>query len=85
MGMSQRCLFCLTEKNYMVLVPDIGKDGDVICALYGVSYFYVLSLVSGSEDLMKVVGPAYVHGLMDGQVLQLRDQGVLKERLFTLI
>ena len=77
--------FCVTEKKYMVLVPDNAKVGDVICGLYGGSYFYVLCPVSGNDETMTVVGPAYVHGLMNGKVLQLRDQGVLKEQVFILV
>ena len=80
-------IFCLTKKDYMALVPENAESGDVICALYGGRLHYVLRPVFGDPDseMMRVVGPAYVHGLMDGKVIQLRDEGVLKERVFTLV
>ena len=80
-------IFCLTKKDYMALIPENAESGDVICALYGGRLHYVLRPVFGDPDseMMRVVGPAYVHGLMDGKVIQLRDEGVLKERVFTLV
>ena len=80
-------IFCLTKKDYMALVPKNAESGDLICALYGGRLHYVLRPVSGDPDseMVRVIGAAYVHGLMDGKVIQLRDEGVLKERVFTLV
>jgi hypothetical protein len=79
--------FCVTKKGYMALVPDTAQVGDVLVSLYGGCAPFVLRLnaAMGKEQLWKLIGPAYVHGFMDGTPLQWRDEGVLKEREFVLV
>jgi hypothetical protein len=32
----------------------------------------------------RLLGDAYIHGFMDGEAIEARDQGYFKERLFVL-
>jgi hypothetical protein len=79
--------FCTTEKGYMALVPDVTQPGDVICVLYGGYTPFVLRSVRGENDRdsMTLIGPAYVHGFMDGLPLKWRNGGRLEERQYVLV
>jgi hypothetical protein len=74
-----------TTNNYIAMVPNIAQEGDVLCVLYGSRLPHVVRKVPGNEDTCTLVGTAYVHGFMDGEAIQLRDQGKLKEQRFNLI
>ena len=49
------------------------EPGDNICVLYGGISLFVLRHTSGNA-MYKFLGEAYVHGLMDAEVLGLGEQ-----------
>jgi Heterokaryon incompatibility protein (HET) len=75
----------ITSQNFVAMVPETSEEGDILCILYGSSFPHVLRKVAGKEDTYTLVGSAYVHGFMDGEAIELRDQGRLKEQRFNLI
>jgi hypothetical protein len=77
--------FSTTAKDFMGMIPDTAEDGDILCVLYGSKFPHVLRKVIGKEDTYVLVGIAYIHGLMDGEAIEWRDQGKLKEQRFNLI
>jgi hypothetical protein len=77
--------FCLTEKGFMALIPDTAEEGDILCVLYGSNYPHTLRPVPDKENTHQVIGNAYVHGFMDGEVLEWRDKGKLEEKKFILV
>ena len=66
--------FLVSEKySWIGLAPMAAQVGDIICVLYGCSVPVVLR-VSGSRGSAKqcqLVGECYVHGMMDGEALEL--------------
>ena len=56
----------------MTLVSHHAEEGDLIYALFGGSVLYVLRLAG---DRFMLVGECYVHGLMDGEAMQLLETG----------
>jgi hypothetical protein len=56
--------FCLTEKGMMGLLPFAAKVGDSVGVFAGCRIPYILR---ASEDEYKIVGDAYLHGMMDGE------------------
>jgi hypothetical protein len=82
---SRHYRFCVTEKGFMALIPDIAKEGDILCVLYGSNYPHTLRPVLDKENIYQVVGNAYLHGFMDGEVLEWRDNDKLEERRFILV
>ncbi|KAF2454933.1 heterokaryon incompatibility protein-domain-containing protein [Lineolata rhizophorae] len=58
--------FFLTSKGYMGVGPPTLRDGDRVCVLYGGIVPFLLRLRDGH---WKLVGEAYVHGLMDGEAV----------------
>jgi hypothetical protein len=57
-----------TRKGYFLTISH-GKTeaGDVICVLLGGSVPYILRPI---DDSYILIGEAYVHGIMDGEVLE---------------
>lgn len=75
-------LFCLTTLE--------AKDGDFIVVLGGAKVPVVLRrIIRDSEESTDqheyiLVGPAYVHGFMDGEAMTLADEGKLEKEEFVL-
>jgi hypothetical protein len=62
------------------MVPHRTQRGDVVVVIKGVSVPMVLRLEG--EDRFKVVGQAYFHGFMDGEVFEMDD---MKEEEIRLV
>lgn len=65
--------FCVTEKKFIGMVPRNAVPGDVVCIVHGSSVLFVLrpSHVDGQENRYRLVGECYIHGMMDGEGLDL--------------
>jgi hypothetical protein len=61
-------VFCTTESGYIGMVPQLSKVGDIVCLIHGLDVPYVLRKFGGKHRL---VGDSYIHGIMDGEGLQL--------------
>ncbi|KAJ4290840.1 hypothetical protein N0V90_010035 [Kalmusia sp. IMI 367209] len=59
--------FCVTKGGFVGMVPQLSQIGDYVCLIYGFEVPYVLR--RSSEEKYKLVGDAYIHGIMDGQAL----------------
>jgi hypothetical protein len=70
--------FCATERGYMCTAPYNTERGDVIVLLEGISMPFVLRK-EGESDEWKVVGDAYVHGIMDGELLTKLEGGEARD------
>jgi hypothetical protein len=71
----------MTAKKYMGLFPRTTMVEDCVCVLYGCSMPVILRR---QGDHYIFVGVAYVHGLMDGEVIQLHSQGQISEQDFKM-
>ena len=70
----------VTEEGRLGLGPVAAKRGDVMCVLLGCSVPMVLR-PCGAEEY-RIVGVAYVHGIMEGEVIEWLGRG---ERRFEAI
>jgi len=89
---------CLTSTGNMGMVPERARPGDLICVLLGGSTPYVLRLLSygltgdqsskasaGSvAQKYELLGQCYIHGLMDGEPMDMLEQGQFKLQEFIL-
>ena len=66
--------FVSTQRGRIGLVPDRARVGDLICVLYNVSVPLVLRPRAYDEKIFELVGESYVHGLMQGEALELHGQ-----------
>jgi hypothetical protein len=60
----------VSELRYIGLAQDIVRAGDAIVVFLGSSMPYVLRAKGAEYELL---GECFVHGLMDGQGLELRN------------
>jgi hypothetical protein len=60
----QRCFF-LTSTGHLGIGPKITHQGDVVVVFKGATYPFVLRPM---QDEYQLIGAAYVHGLMEGEV-----------------
>jgi hypothetical protein len=68
----------------MALMPRYARKGGLICDLNGVPNVLRPALGTPSGEAFHVVGPTYVHGFIDGQIIKIRDDDLLQERRFIL-
>lgn len=74
-----RSLF-FTRKGYMGLGPDV-QGGDIVCIFFGAEVPFV---IRPKDTYYELVGDAYVHGIMDGKVMEMYEAGILKEQTFEI-
>jgi hypothetical protein len=62
-----------TRKGYLGVVPAGARSGDVVAILAGAEMVVILRPVGENQgnDLHRVVGLGYVHGLMDTEVMDM--------------
>ena len=68
-----------TSKGHMGLGPKVSKPGDVLCVLGG---GIVPLLLRPANGYFQVVGECFVHGIMEGEVVELWKDGKLKDEVF---
>ena len=80
-GVCVRRKFFRTAKGYYGLGPSITREGDLLCVLLGGATPFILR---PSGDHYNLVGESYVHGLMDGEVIEAMERGELKRETFCI-
>jgi len=81
-GASSNRIFARTKKGYFVLGPNVMKQGDVVCVLFGGKMPFVLR---PWEHYFLLVGECYVHGFMKGEAIDLLERKDLAEEVFHLV
>jgi hypothetical protein len=82
--------FTITQGGFSAKVPPSAKEGDVILVLFGASAPLVARVIAGQRDgdafpeRYRLIGPAYVHGFMDGEAIGMLDKGLSKQ-VFKLV
>ncbi|RYP15309.1 hypothetical protein DL765_005790 [Monosporascus sp. GIB2] len=75
--------FAITDRGYYGLVPRISKPGDVCCWLHGANVPFVLRAQDADHNF-RLIGEAYVFGLMQGQAYDHLSRGELEEMTFVI-
>jgi len=82
--------FCTTRRGYIGLVPPGTQQGDMVSIFLGTqtpfiirpsSRFVYASHESISKDSYRLIGEAYMHGMMDGEMIA----GDLSTKMFEII
>jgi hypothetical protein len=71
----------VTSNGRMGIGPEGTRPGDFIAVIFGGGVPYILRK---QESGYLFVGESYIHGLMDGEAVQARDQGELAEEILEL-
>lgn len=73
--------FLLTQNGSIGFGPKSSQPGDLICVLYGGKVPFVLRKV-GEEH--RLLGPAYVEGIMEGEAVESGKAEMLREQTFSI-
>ncbi|KAJ4353554.1 uncharacterized protein N0V89_005284 [Didymosphaeria variabile] len=65
--------FFITQTGFLGLGPDPAEPGDEVYIIQGASTPFVLRPTEDSRSY-KIIGEAYVHGVMDGEFMQKRPE-----------
>jgi hypothetical protein len=78
----------VTKKRYYGLVPALSRPGDLCCVFDGGAVPFIcrpMHLQSGGSSRdVRLVGEACVHGLSNGQSVDMFGRGEAKERVFRI-
>ncbi len=79
--MSWNRSFFTTKKGYCGLGPNTLRTGDIVCVLHGSA---VPSILRPKNELYQFIGEAYVHGIMEGEVVSQWKNGKLERTTFVI-
>jgi hypothetical protein len=65
--------FFITKDGYVGIGPCTMREGDLMCIFCGAPSCFVIRVSEDHEGCYELVGPAYVHGLMDEE--EVKDMG----------
>ena len=86
--MSTLWRFSITKKGYFGMVPVHSQVGDRVCVMFGVAVPLIIRQVGSpdsSERRHVLVGPAYVHGIMDGEIMDRLAEREVVEEVISLV
>ena len=75
----------LSQKSYLLMIPNTAVVGDLIWALAGGQALYILRPVNPEMNQYRFIGECYAHGLMDGDILRKLREGEVRMEDISLI
>jgi hypothetical protein len=72
-----RHAFMISERGYVGLAPKETQPGDLLCVLRGAETPFILRQIR--DEFCSLVGEVYVHGIMNGEGVQITKPGDLRE------
>jgi hypothetical protein len=79
----------MTKLNRFALIPQFSQPGDVYCLSLGMVTPFVLRPVAVPKDdggrCYHLVGEAYVHGIMGGELVDALESGGIEKNEITLM
>ncbi|MCJ1397393.1 hypothetical protein MMC11_000586 [Xylographa trunciseda] len=60
----------LSQKGYLLMMPNTSVVGDMIWALAGGQALYILRPINREMNQYRFIGECYAHGLMDGEIVR---------------
>ncbi|KAF2140805.1 uncharacterized protein K452DRAFT_288228 [Aplosporella prunicola CBS 121167] len=75
--------FFVTEKGYYGIGPEVSREGDKVSILFGAKVPFVLR--PQMTGYYRLSGECYIHGIMDGEAVEMWKTGELEEQKLVLI
>jgi hypothetical protein len=75
----------LSQKFYILMIPNTAMVGDAIWALAGGHALYILRPMNLEKAQYRFIGECYAHGLMDGEITRRLHLGEVKIEDISLI
>ena len=76
---------CRTKYGFIGLVPNTARRGDQVYVLLGGQVLYILRRFNDPDHRLTYIGECYLHGLMDGEVMQWVREGRLTVQDLTVV
>ncbi|KAH0521990.1 hypothetical protein TsFJ059_005912 [Trichoderma semiorbis] len=83
-GASSNRRFARTTRGYYVMGPQVMEEGDIICVLFGGKMPFCLRPCLDSHRYL-LVGECYIHGFMNGEAIEMLDEGRLCDEMFEVV
>ncbi|ERF75374.1 hypothetical protein EPUS_00167 [Endocarpon pusillum Z07020] len=64
---------CRTKNGYLGLGPPGAQTGDAVCIINGSCVPFVLRSSPDVKGSFQLVGKCYIHGIMEGEAMQIKD------------
>jgi Heterokaryon incompatibility protein (HET) len=80
-------VFFITDAGRMGFCRRGARVGDQVCLLYGGPTPYVLRPIAttAAETHYRLIRPCYIHGVMEGELMEGIEQGQFEEETFALV
>jgi hypothetical protein len=81
-------IFGLTKSSYMVMMPPKTQLDDLICCFYGAQTPHIIRACYEPDTKIqryRLIGPAYMHGFMDGEAVNAVERKSFREETFLLV
>ncbi|MCJ1315427.1 hypothetical protein MMC15_000746 [Xylographa vitiligo] len=75
----------MSQKLYLLMIPNTAVVGDMIWALAGGQALYILRSVNQELNQYKFIGECYAHGLMDGEIVRKLSIGEVRMEDISLV
>lgn len=78
--------FFITKRGYLGLGPSDLEPGDRVCVFFGSHVLFILRKMTTHNGLRgwRVIGESYVHGIMDGEVINSWENGSVESGMIIL-
>lgn len=75
----------LSQKSYLLMIPNTAVVEDLIWALAGGQALYILRPVNPEMKLYRFIVECYAHGLMDGDIVRRLNLGEISMEDISLV
>ena len=82
-GLLKTCYLLVTESGWIGLAHKTAQIGDEVCLLYGSTVPIILRPVSNEQH--RLVGNAYVHGMMFGEFFSTQPEAEKHRKMFHIV
>lgn len=82
--MINRC-FIVTENGHYGLAPSTAREGDYCCIILGARAPFIVRPITDLPGHYELVGEAYTHRMMEGEIVKMCDDGEFQEQDIILV
>jgi hypothetical protein len=70
----------VTQTGLYGLGPSTAREGHLCCVIFGAKIPFIVKPIADSNEQYELVGEAYIHGIMKGEVVKMCDDGKFQEQ-----
>ena len=66
------------------MAPNEAQKSDIVCVLLGCDVPILVRPGKDENDLVRIVGSCYIHGITAGEVMRRIDKGAMEVRMISI-